>query len=251
MKVIAVIPARYESTRLPGKPLKNILGRPMVWWVYTRACQAKGVDEVIVATDDKRIEDVCCLYNIPVCMTSSNHPTAVHRLQEVSQTHKADFYIQINGDEPMIDDRIISMAIPDVVPDDREFATNIIAPIHDPALAMDPTNIKVVFDEDMRALYMSRTPIPYPYKAVNFQYYKHVGVLGYNKKMLDFHAETERGRFEIIEGIDSLRMIDYGKDLRFIIAEKCETLSVDTQKDLEYVTKVMKERDFERYLTRQ
>ncbi len=249
MKVIAVIPARYESTRLPGKPLKDILGRPMIWWVYTRACKAEGVDEVIVATDDERIESVCKQYGIPVCMTSNNHPTAVHRLQEVSKTHSADFYIQINGDEPMIDHRLISMAIPKVIPQDREFATNIIAAIEDPSLAVDPTNIKVVFDCNMNALYMSRTPIPYPYKSVDYKYYKHVGVLGYNKKMLDFHVNTQRGKFEIIEGIDSLRMIDYGKELKFIIAEKCETLSVDTEKDLQYVTKLMEERGFKSFIS--
>ena len=248
MKIVAVIPARYESTRLPGKPLKDILGRPMIWWVYTRAKSAKKIDEVIVATDDNRIKEACEQFCIPVVMTKNTHPTAAHRLQEVSDTVDADFYIQINGDEPMIDASVIDAAIPDEVPQDREFGTNIITEMHDPAQVLDASNIKMVFDNDMNALYMSRTPIPYPFKAIDFCYYKHVGILGYNKKMLDFHRDTERGRFEKIEGIDSLRFIDYGKQLKLILVSNCETLSVDTEKDLKMVTQMMKERGFEKHV---
>lgn len=249
MKTVAVIPARYESTRLPGKPLKDILGRPMIWWVYNRAKKAEKVDEVVVATDDSRIEKVCNDYNIPVVMTSNEHPTAAHRLQEVSETVKADFYVQINGDEPMIDASVITAAIPEEVPQDKEFGTNIITDMHEPAQVMDASNIKMVFDDEMNALYMSRTPIPYPFKAIDFHYYKHVGIIGYNKKMLDFHKYSERGRFEKIEGIDSLRFIDYGKQLKLILVPDCETLSVDTEKDLKMVTEMMRERGFEKYVT--
>ena len=106
----------------------------------------------------------------------------------------------------------------------------------------DPANIKVVFDEKFRALYMSRTPIPYPFKSIEFEYYKHVGILGYNKKMLDFYRDSVPGRFERIEGIDTLRFIDYGKRLQFIEVEHCRTLSVDTPKDLERVRKIMEEK---------
>ena len=166
----------------------------------------------------------------------------------MSDTVDADFYVQINGDEPMIDASVIDAAIPDEVPQDREFGTNIITEMHDPAQVLDASNIKMVFDNDMNALYMSRTPVPYPFKAIDFSYYKHVGILGYNKKMLDFHRDTERGRFEKIEGIDSLRFIDYGKQLKLILVPNCETLSVDTEKDLQMVTQMMKERGFEKYV---
>ena len=248
MKVVAVIPARYESTRLPGKPLKDILGRPMIWWVYNRTKSAKNIDSVIVATDDVRIEQVCKNYDIPVIMTSNNHPTAAHRLQEVSNTVKADFYIQINGDEPMINSEIISKAIPKSVPQDVEFGTNIITNITEPSQVIDPSNIKMVFDNEMNCLYMSRTPIPYPFKSLDFEYYKHVGIIGYNKMMLDFHIKTERGRFEKIEGIDSLRFIDYNKQLKLILVPNCETLSVDTEKDLITVTKMMKDMGYDKYV---
>lgn len=198
MKVVGIIPARYGSTRLPGKPLKDILGYPMIWWVYKRVCSVKKLDEVYVATDDERIKGVCEQFNIPVVMTANTHKTAAHRLQEVSESVVADFYLQLNGDEPLINTDAIEAAIPDEVPDDREFGTNIITEMTEPAQVMDASNIKMVFDNEMNALYMSRTPIPYPFKAIDYKYYKHVGIIGYNKKMLDFYKNSKPGRFEII-----------------------------------------------------
>ncbi len=239
MKIIGVIPARYASSRLPGKPLRDILGHPMIWWVYQRVYQVKKIDEVYVATDDERIENVCKENNIPVVMTANTHRTAAHRLQEVSEHIKADFYLQLNGDEPLINTDAIEAAIPEEVPQDDAFGTNIITEMTDPAQVMDPSNIKMVFDENMNALYMSRTPIPYPFKAINFKYYKHVGIIGYNKKMLDLYRDTKPGRFEIIEGIDTLRFLDYGKQLKLTLVPNCHSLSVDTEQDLQMVIKML------------
>lgn len=241
MKVVGIIPARYGSTRLPGKPLKDILGHPMIWWVYDRVRSVEKLNEVFVATDDERIESACKEMNIPVVMTANTHRAAAHRLQEVSETVKADFYVQLNGDEPLINTEAIAAAIPDYVPQDVEFGTNIITEMDDPAQVMDPSNIKMVFDDKMNALYMSRTPIPYPFKSLDFKYYKHVGIIGYNKKMLDFYKNTQPGRFEIIEGIDTLRFLDYGKQLKLSLVKNCHSLSVDTEKDLEVVTRMIKE----------
>lgn len=239
MRVVGVIPARYGSTRLPGKPLKEICGKPMLVWVYERVRQAKRLDAVYVATDDERIEGMCREYRIPVVMTSPSHPTGANRLQEVSETVKADFYVQLNGDEPLLDPSLVDAAVPESVELKEAFGTNIITRMHSPSEVMDPANIKVVFDESFQALYMSRTPIPYPFKSIEFEYYKHVGILGYNKKMLDFYRDSVPGRSEKIEGIDTLRFIDYGKKLQFIEVEHCRTLSVDTEKDLERVRRIM------------
>jgi len=239
VKVVGIIPARYASTRLPGKPLKDICGHPMIWWVYKRVKDIKKIDEIYVATDDDRIVQVCNENNIPVILTSSTHPTGAHRLQEVSEKIQADFYVQLNGDEPLINIDAIEAAIPEFVPQDVEFGTNIITAMHDPAQVMDSSNIKVVFDASMKALYMSRTPIPYPFKEIDFTYYKHVGIIGYNKLMLDFYKNSQPGVFEKIEGIDTLRFIDYGKQLQFIKVDKCESLSVDTEKDLEEVRRII------------
>lgn len=243
MKVVGIIPARYASTRLPGKPLKDILGYPMIWWVYKRVRSVKQLDEIYVATDDDRIKNICDKYEIPVIMTSPDHPNGAMRLQEVSESVRADFYVQLNGDEPLINTDAIIAAIPEVCPQDVEFGTNIITQIDDPAQVLDASNIKMVFDDRMNALYMSRTPIPYPFKSIDFKYYKHVGIIGYNKMMLDFYKNSKPGRFEQIEGIDTLRFLDYGKQLKLSLVPDCHSLSVDTQKDLDMVIKMMKEQN--------
>lgn len=243
MKIAGIIPARYNSTRLPGKPLRDILGHPMVWWVYQRVCTVERLDEVYVATDDERIRRVCDENKIPVIMTASNHPTAAQRLQEVSERIQADFYLQLNGDEPLIHTDAIAAAIPQEIPQEYEFGTNIITEMAEPAQVMDASNIKMVFDENGNALYMSRTPIPYPFKEIDFKYYKHVGIIGYNKKMLDFYKNSTPGRFEKIEGIDTLRFLDYGKQLKLILVPNCHSLSVDTEKDLEMIIHMIRERN--------
>jgi len=209
----------------------------MVWWVYQQAKKVSGLSDVIVATDDERIMDVCNIHKIPSIITRNDHLTAAHRLQEVSEHVKADFYLQLNGDEPLIKPETITEAIPDIVPQDTEFGINIITKMCEPSEVMDASNIKVVFDKDWNALYMSRTPIPYPFKSIQFTYYKHIGIIGYNKMMLDFYANSSPGRFECIEGIDTLRFIDYGKKLVFKEVLDCISLSVDTPKDLEIVRK--------------
>ena len=239
VKTVGIIPARYASTRLPGKPLRDILGQPMIWWVYQRVCTVKKLYAVYVATDHQEIFDFCKKHKISVIMTSNKHGTAAERLQEISDCIHADFYLQLNGDEPLIKTEAIASAIPNEVPQDREFGINIITEMTDPAQVLDSSNIKMVFDDDMNALYMSRTPIPYPFKALDFHYYKHVGIIGYNKKMLDFYKISSPGRLEKIEGIDTLRFLDYGKQLKLILVPDCHSLSVDTEKDLKLVTAMM------------
>ncbi len=212
----------------------------MIWWVYQRVLNAKRLDEVYVATDDDRIAKVCEENQIPVVMTANTHRTAAHRLQEVSETIAADFYVQLNGDEPLINTDAIDAVVPKDIPQDIAFGTNIITEMTEPAQVMDPSNIKMVFDENMNALYMSRTPIPFPFKAIDFKYYKHVGIIGYNKTMLDLYRDTQPGRFELIEGIDTLRFLDYGKQLKLTLVPNCHSLSVDTEQDLQMVIQMIK-----------
>ncbi len=243
MYILGVVASRYASTRFPGKALADIGGKPMVWWVYQQALKAKKLDEVIVATDDKRIEDICIQYGLNVIMTSTDNKTTANRMYEVSNSINADFYITINGDEPMIDPAAIDVAVPDYIPQDIEYGTNTICAMDDPVDVMDASNIKVVFNDKKEALYMSRTPIPFPYGTLDFTYYKHVGVLGYNKKMLEFYQNSAPGYFEKVESIDTLRFLDYGKKLQFFIAEIEKSLSVDTPKDLEKVCRLMHEKN--------
>lgn len=239
MKTVGIIPARYGSVRLPGKPLKDICGKPMIRHVYERVKGVEKLEEIYVATDDGRIAEVCRALQIPVIMTKNTHKAAAHRLQEVSESIPADFYVQLNGDEPLLNTEAVAAVIPDTVPLDEAYGTNIITQITNREELEDPSNIKVAFDMQYRAVYMSRAPIPYPFFREDFSYYKHVGIIGYNKRMLDFYAASDPGRFELIEGIDTLRFLDYGKTLQFIPVDDLHSLSVDTEADLEKVRKII------------
>lgn len=237
MKAVAIIPARFASTRLPGKPLKDICGKPMIWWVYQQVIKVNGLDRVIIATDNSDIFSVCRNYGMEVMMTKEGHPTAIHRLYEISKVIDADFYIQINGDEPLIKPEMIELLLDEGTDIKGLCGKNIITPINNPVEAMDISNIKMVFDKEHICTYMSRIPIPYPYSSISYTYYKHVGVIGYTKKMLNFFVTSIPGRLERIEGIDLLRFIDYRKKLYLIEVKECNTLSIDTEKDLDEIRK--------------
>ncbi|EBF6065620.1 3-deoxy-manno-octulosonate cytidylyltransferase [Campylobacter coli] len=237
MKVLGVIPARYSSTRFPGKPLADIMGKPMVWWVYQQAKKSKKLSKIIVATDDKRIVDVCDQFYIPNILTQY-HESGISRIHEVSENITADLYVQINGDEPLINAKTIDRVIPKVI--NGDFVINLICKIKNPSEALDLSNIKIIFNDDKRAIYASRTPIPTPYKCLNFDYYKHLGILAYTKSMLDFFVSVEPSKYEKIEGLEILRFIEYGKRFDCIEVEESDSLSVDTPKDLERVINFMK-----------
>ena len=144
MKIVGVIPARYRSTRLPGKPLADICGKPMVWWVYRQLVKAKGISDVYVATDDERIEKECRKLNINVVMTSPDHPTHLERLHEVSTKIDADFYINVNGDEPLVESSCIEDLLPkDDVDPESSYAANGMMVLDDPIEAIDSSKIKI------------------------------------------------------------------------------------------------------------
>lgn len=236
MKIVAVIPARYGSSRMKGKPLADLCGKPMIWWVYHQVKQSEKIDAVYVATDHRQIASVCDSCGIPCIMTSPNHCTSTERIYEVTQHVSADIYLCVNGDEPLIEPSVIEHVIPESL--DSFFAANLITKIHSPVEAIDNTNIKVVTTEDGTALFMSRSPIPHPKSSILFDYYKHLGVLSYSLEALRFFAETPKGKLEQIEDINELRFIEHGKKLKMIPVES-HTLSVDTPKDLEYVKKII------------
>lgn len=237
MHTVAIIPARYNSSRFKGKPLADICSRPMIWWVYTQVKKSDKIDEVYVATDNEKIKEICDQYNISCIMTSQKHKTSTERIYEASKEIKADVYICINGDEPLIDPKIIEQIIPDNI--NSFFASNLMAKIHSPVQAVDDTNIKVVTDDQDNALFMSRSPIPHPKSSIDFDYYKHLGVLAYSMEALQFFANTPKGKIEEIEDINELRFIEHGKKLKMIPVD-AHTLSVDTPKDLDYVRGIIK-----------
>ena len=239
MRAIAIIPARYDSTRFKGKPLADLCGRPMLWWVYHQVKKAKRLSEVWVATDHPAIQEACLDYQIPCKMTSPHCPTSTQRVWEAAQVLEGDVLVCVNGDEPLIDPQVIDQVVPASL--EGFFAANLMAPIHSPVEAVDDTNIKVVWDGEGNALFFSRSPIPHPKASVEYQFYKHLGVLAYSKEALEFFHRTPRGPLETVEDINELRFIEHGKPLKMIPVE-ARSLSVDTPKDLDYVRGALQKR---------
>lgn len=236
MRIAAIIPARYDSSRFRGKPIADICGRPMIWWVYHQVKKSQKIDEVWVATDNEEIRQLCGLYHMNCIMTSSQHRTSTERLYEASHTVSADVYLCVNGDEPLIEPSIIEQ----VIPTEKDFfAANLMTKVESPVEVVDNTNIKVVTDCDGNAVFMSRSPIPHPKASMDFDYYKHLGVLAYTPEALRFFSETPKGPLEQIEDINELRFIEHGKKLK-MIPVTAHTLSVDTPKDLDYVRGIVR-----------
>lgn len=238
MKIIAVIPARYSSTRFPGKPLADICGKPMLWWVYQRVSKINDFDEVVCAIDDERIKEICERYEMNYVMTKNTHPEHISRIHEVSEKIDADYYMCINGDEPLISQECILPIIPTEKHDGPYFG-GAMRVLTDPAETIDFAKIKLVVSEQTgKCLYMSRTPVPYPRGTLLFKYNKYVGVECFNKEALNFFVSTPMNDLERIEDIDHLRFLANGIDLHFNYVES-ESISVDTPKDLEKIIKVL------------
>ena len=236
MKVIGVIPARYGSSRFPGKPLQDICGKPMLWWVYHQALKVKGLQDVYVATDDGRIEELCKKNNMNVVMTGE-HSTHIARIHEFSTKIQADYYVNINGDEPLIEASTISAIIPEEASDQPK-VFGLMKVLKDPVELMDPTNIKVVANKHGVAMYISRSPIPNPYKTILFEYKKAIGVECWNQAALELFVSSEPGIMEQIEDLVALRFFENGCPMKYTLVES-NSLSVDTPKDLEKVRLIM------------
>jgi len=241
MKIVGVIPARYASTRFPGKPLVDICGHPMIWHVYQQVIKVKGLSKVFVATDDDRIVNVCKENDIPYVMTRDDHVNHVTRLAEVSDKVEADYYVCVNGDEPLILPENIQNVLPTDIVKDEVYAGYLMRNLTDPAETLDPSNIKLSVLSNGKCIYMSRMPIPYPKGTINITYKKLIGVECFNKAALDFYVNTPMGELERIEDIDHLRFIEHGKNVIIRLTES-ESLSVDTKNDLEKVRKIMSEK---------
>lgn len=241
MNILGVIPARYQSSRLPGKPLADICGKPMLWWVYQQVIQVKELNKVVVATDDTRITDMCETYDIPYVMTRDDHVNHVTRLGEVAEKIDADYYVCVNGDEPLILPENIQKVVPEAIVSSEVYAGYLMRELHDPVETIDPSNIKLSVRSDGTCIYMSRIPIPYPKGTLNITYKKLIGVECFNKAALQFYCSTPMGELEKIEDIDHLRFIEHKKNVVINMVDS-ESLSVDTKNDLEKVRKIIAEK---------
>lgn len=239
MKIVGIIPSRYESSRFPGKPLANICGKPMIYWVYQQVSKVEEFDEIMVATDSDEIEAVCRQYGMKVIMTSSEHQTGTDRLGEVAQKVEADFYVNIQGDEPMIEPSTIRKVVEYHIEHPEVEIINTKTALHEDEDVNCNTIVKVVSADNGDGLYLSRAPIPYPKKGQKVQYYKHLGLYGLSRNALLFFAKAERTTNEKIEDIEMMRFLENGFDIKFVTVDSA-TIGVDRPEDIDRVEKAMK-----------
>ncbi|GHV59706.1 hypothetical protein FACS1894103_3640 [Campylobacterota bacterium] len=209
MKNLIVIPSRYGSTRLPGKPLSDIEGKPMILRVWEQAKKAKNADEVLVATDDQRIVDVIVAAGGKAVLTRSDHANGTDRLCEVAAKFEAENYINVQGDEPFVDPIDIDKLI-DILNSTPNAA---VSTLYFPITAQEAQNenfVKVVFAHDKRALYFSRSPIPFARDGAAPEYYKHIGLYGYRKNALKAYPTLAASDLEKAEKLEQLRFLQNG-----------------------------------------
>jgi 3-deoxy-manno-octulosonate cytidylyltransferase (CMP-KDO synthetase) len=231
-KVLGVIPARMKSSRFPGKPLADIKGRPMVARVYDAARRADELTEVVVATDSHEIVEACGNLNIPTVMTDGKHRTGTDRVAEVATRIEAGVYVNIQGDEPLIEPEVIDAAVKGLKADDYYQVVNLCMAIDRMTDLPDATVPKVVKGPDGRAVFLSRAVIPHPKNPAFAKYFRQVCVYAFRPRALQSFAELKPGPVEASEDIELLRFIEYGVPVR-MIEVVTRSFGVDTPADLE------------------
>ncbi len=243
MSFVVVIPARYASTRLPGKPLADIHGKPMVQHVVEKALQS-GADWVIVATDDARVQLALQSTGVEVCMTSPDHQSGTERLAEVCRHYgfAADtIIVNVQGDEPLIPPAIIRQVADNLAAATAPMAT-LSVPIKDAEEAFNPNAVKVVTDKDGYALYFSRASIPWDWdcfanshEQIGDHYQRHIGIYAYRAGFIQRYVDWAPSVLEQVEALEQLRVLWYGKKIHVAQAFEAPPVGVDTQADLEKV----------------
>ena len=240
-RVVVVIPARYASTRLPGKPLVSLAGKPMVQRVYEQAKLAQTVHRVLVATDDQRIVDAVLAFGGEARMTRSDHRTGTERIAEVAAHEAGDVFVNIQGDEPLIDPVAVDTAVAALLEDPPAQIATVATPIRHVPDIMDPNVVKTVVDFDSNALYFSRAPIPWvrdtPQK-VHVKYWKHLGLYVFQRDALLEYPTLPQGELEKIEQLEQLRWLENGWKIRVAEVEH-DAVSVDAPEDVTRVEKLL------------
>ena len=240
MRTLCVIPARYASTRLPGKPLADICGKPMICRVLERARCARKPDKVIVATDDERICDAVRAEGGEALMTRTDHLTGTDRLAEVAEAYPAvDLIVNVQGDEPLIEPSVIDDLIAPFEMDENLPMATVMTRMEDAEEQLDPNNVKVVVDKLGYALYFSRSLVPYP-RAAAGPVYKHIGIYAYRRDFLLRYARLEPTPLEKAESLEQLRALENGYGIR-VLETDCRFVGVDTAEDLALVNKFYRE----------
>ena len=242
-----VIPARYASTRLPGKPLMDIAGKPMVVRVAEQA-EKSGASEIVIATDFEPIISVAKTYNFNAMMTRVEHTSGTDRIAEVATQlgwHDDEIVVNVQGDEPLIDPNLITQIAQHLANSKDAVMATACHAIHDEASMINPNMVKVVMDADGNALYFSRAPIPYPrddaHKTI-IQAHRHIGIYAYRVGFLKKYAQLAVTELEKIESLEQLRVLYHGYKIGVVITKNAPASGVDTQDDLDYVRSVFNQK---------
>jgi 3-deoxy-manno-octulosonate cytidylyltransferase (CMP-KDO synthetase) len=240
-KVVVVIPARYGSTRLPGKPLVSLAGQPMIQRVYERAKSAQNVDRVIVATDDERIVKAVETFGGEARMTRPDHRTGTERVAEVAAHVDGEIFVNVQGDEPLLDPVAVETAVRALLEEPQAAVSTVATPIRTPADIMDPNAVKVVLDFDGNALYFSRAPIPWvrdTASKIQVRHLKHLGLYVFQRDALLEYPTLPQGELERIEQLEQLRWMENGWKIRVAEVEH-DAISVDVPEDVARVEKLL------------
>lgn len=244
MRTIGVIPSRYGSTRLPGKPLKDICGKSMVQRVYEAVQGASLIDDVVVATDDRRIMEEVSRFGGKAVMTSPDHPNGTSRIAEAVSAMDVDLVINIQGDEPFIRGVMIDELVEVLTANQEIYMATLCYQLSDPETFTNENVVKVVSDLSGYALYFSRSMIPFPRKTEGLKVYEHLGIYGYTKDFLSRYISLEDTPLSRIESLEQLKVLEHGYRI-YVVETKHEyhALSIDTVEDLEEARRLIQEKD--------
>lgn len=241
IKVVVVIPARYLSTRLPGKPLVSLAGKPMIQRVYERVRLAQRVDRVIVATDDERIVKAVEGFGGEARMTRADHRTGTERVAEVAAREEAELFVNVQGDEPLLDPVAVDTAVASLREEPAASIATVATPIKAPADIMDPNVVKTVLDFDGNALYFSRAPVPWvrdTASKIQVRHLKHLGLYVFQRDALLEYPTLPQGELERSEQLEQLRWLENGWKIRVAEVEH-DAVSVDVAEDVARVEKLL------------
>jgi 3-deoxy-manno-octulosonate cytidylyltransferase (CMP-KDO synthetase) len=240
---VAVIPARYESKRFPGKVIAPLAGKPLVVHTYEQACKSTLVSRCVIATDDARVAEAVKPYGAEVVMTRTDHATGTDRLAEVAEAIEADIYVNVQGDEPLIDPKTIDDAIGALLADPELPVATARRAIDDPRDVDNPNVVKVVCSYNGRALYFSRSTMPYDREAITAHstsryYWQHIGLYVYRHDFLLRYASLPMTPLEEVEKLEQLRILEHGYSIA-VVPTEYRSIGVDTPEDLARVSALL------------
>jgi 3-deoxy-manno-octulosonate cytidylyltransferase (CMP-KDO synthetase) len=241
--VLAVIPARYASTRFPGKVIAPLGGKPLVVHTYENTSRAQRVTQAVVATDDERVIEAVRPYGVPAVMTRADHSCGTNRIAEVAEQSDAAIIVNVQGDEPLIDPGTVDAAVGALIGEEEVSMVTARRRINEPRRIQDPNVVKVVCDQRGRALYFSRSAIPHirdqsDREAAAQCYWQHIGIYAFRRDFLLVYAKLPATPLERLEKLEQLRALEHGYAIRVVDTEH-DSLGVDSPEDLDRVSALL------------